>query len=336
MQASPASISIQGQSTITATLRDSQNNLVQGQTVNFQLTDNTGGTLSVAFATTNGQGQAQTVYTASTSSSATNGVIITATVQGTALTQNAELTVGGQSVFLSLGTGNQIAENGTKTQFVMPFTVQAIDASGNAVNGAQITLAVHSDDYGKGGHVLSSGVWAQTGTPSVPTPAAVTICPNEDLNQTVSSGRGRHCSDRRTDHGRVDFQSGRQPGRQIGAGQRGGRSRRDQRYGDHCRRGGVAAFTVTYPEDHANWVQVTLTATTTVQGTQAQTSMTFWLPILASYLTSSSSGTPPVRQSLRSRDPVHESELNRASLLNLKGNGRLRAAVSFGARAGSP
>jgi Invasin, domain 3/Bacterial Ig-like domain (group 1) len=294
VQASPASISIQGQSTITATLRDAQNNLVQGQTVNFQLTDNTGGTLSVAFATTNGQGQAQTVYTASTSSSATNGVIITATVQGTALTQNAELTVGGQSVFLSLGTGNKISENGTFTQFVMPFTVQAIDASGNAVNGAQITLSVHSDDYGKGGYVLSSGTWVQTATPSVATPAAITVCQNEDLNQNgiLDPGEdGVALTSAQISAGWIFNPEGNQDGKlepgNVAAV--AGATNDTVTTAD----GGVAAFTVTYPEDHANWVQVTLTATTTVQGTQAQTSMTFWLPILASYLTSSGSGTPP-------------------------------------------
>jgi hypothetical protein len=35
---------------------------------------------------------------------------------------------------------------------------------------------------------------------------------------------------------------------------------------------------VTYPRDHAYWVEVMLVASTTVQGTQSSTSSTFMLP----------------------------------------------------------
>jgi hypothetical protein len=301
VQASPASIAIQGQSTITATLRDSQNNLVQGQVVNFQLTDNTGGTLSVAFATTNGQGQAQTVYTASTASSATNGVIITATVQGTALTQNADLTVGGQSVFLSLGTGNTIAANDNNTQFNMPFSVQAIDASGNAVNGAQVTLAIHSDEYAKGGYVSYAGAWVQTGTPSAPvptapaTPAPITFCPNEDLNQNGILDPGEDGGPALTVAQIAAGWTYNPEGNDDGKLEPGNVAAVAGATNDTVTtaNGGIAEFSVTYPQDHANWVQVTLTATTTVQGTQAQTSMTFWLPILATDVSSSGAATPP-------------------------------------------
>jgi hypothetical protein len=301
VQASPQTIAIKGQSTITATLRDSQNNLVQGQTVNFQLTDNTGGTLSAAFSTTNGQGQAQTVYTASTASSATNGVIITATVQGTALTQNATLTVGGQSVFLSLGTGNTISANDNNTQFIMPFSVQAIDSSGNAVNGAAVTLSIHSDLYGKGGWIAYSGAWVQTGTPTAaaPTPPTLpvipTICPNEDLNQNgiLDPGEdGVALTSAQISAGWTFNPYGNQDGKL----EPGNVAAVAGAVNDAVTtaNGGIAEFSVTYPQDHALWVQVTLTASTTVAGTQAQTSMTFWLPMLASDIASSGGGaTPP-------------------------------------------
>ena len=36
--------------------------------------------------------------------------------------------------------------------------------------------------------------------------------------------------------------------------------------------------TVTYPRDHAYWVEVALVASTTVQGTQSSTTSTFVLP----------------------------------------------------------
>ena len=125
VQASPDTVETSGQSTITAIVRDAQDNLVEGQTVDFQLTDKTGGSISVATAVTNAQGVAQTVYTATSTASGSNGVSVTAAVQGTAIQSTVTLTVGGQTVFLSLGTGATLTENAEKTQFIMPFVIQA-------------------------------------------------------------------------------------------------------------------------------------------------------------------------------------------------------------------
>src|SRR5262249_53906709 len=57
VQASPATIPVQGSSTISAIVRDPNNNLVEGKAVDFQLTDITGGSLSVASAVTDAQGR---------------------------------------------------------------------------------------------------------------------------------------------------------------------------------------------------------------------------------------------------------------------------------------
>ena len=167
LQASPATVATQAQSTITAIVRDASDNLVEGQTVSFQLTDVTGGSLSVGSALTDVQGKAQTVYTASSTSSATNGVKITASIPAVPAVPAAivTLTVGGQTVYLSLGTGNTITPDATNTQFIMPFIVQAQDAAGNSVNGVTITLAIHSVQYAKGGWVVFNSAWVQTGAP---------------------------------------------------------------------------------------------------------------------------------------------------------------------------
>ena len=147
LQASPATIATLGHSTITAIVRDAQNNLVEGKTVNFTtVNDVTGGTLSLASSVTDDQGKAQTVYTASNTTSAKNGVVVSATVQGTGVTGTADLTVGGQTVFLSLGTGNTIVSLNS-TQYQLPYAVQAIDEAGNAVDGVTVTLTVTSVSY---------------------------------------------------------------------------------------------------------------------------------------------------------------------------------------------
>ena len=292
VQASPATVPIKGQSTISAIVRDATGNLVQGQTVNFALTDITGGSLSFASVVTDAQGTAQTVYTASTTPSTSGGVTVTATVvngSGVAVAgpQSVDLTVGGQTVFLSLGTGNKIGENSptAPTQFQMPWVVQAVDSAGNPVNGVTITLNVHSSlksdngdyAYRKGGWVVCGNSWVQTGTPAAFICTAIvspTSCYNEDLFLTGVY----QASEDTNGNGKLD------PGDVAVATPGTVTTATD----------GSATFQVEYPEDHAQWVQVTLVATTTVQGTQASTSATFWLPILATYVTTTTSSPPGV------------------------------------------
>jgi hypothetical protein len=297
VQASPTTVPTSGSSNITAIVRDAQNNLVSGVTVDFQLTDLTKGSISVGSATTNGQGVASTVYTATTTSSAANGVTITATVQNTAIQGTVKLTVGGQTVFLSLGTGNLILVP-NNTQFAMPFTAQALDAGGNPVPNITITFTVHSFPYADipSGQANANGSTADTyaayskgGWIVTPNPApgacngvigtafcqVVTAdCFNEDLN---GSGVLQSPSEDINGNGRLD------PGDVASVSPASGVT-------DNT---GTVAIQVLYPQDHAEWVRVKLTATATVSGTQSSTSAAFRLAILAADVNSNTNGSPP-------------------------------------------
>lgn len=255
LQASPATIPTQGQSTITAVVRDAQNNLVEGKTVNFQLNDITGGTLSLASAVTNNQGRAQTVYGASSATSASNGVTVTATIPGTAVPPGTTtLTVGGQTVFLSLGTGNTINIL-NNAQYSMDYAIQAIDAAGNALDNVPVTIAVHSLSYIKGRRVynLVASFWD---TPTTP------LCTSEDSNDNgildvITPTDEDFNTNGKLDPGNVASVA---PGSVVTAN------------------GGSAIVQVVYPKDHAFWVNVRIIATATVQGTQASTSADLLLP----------------------------------------------------------
>lgn len=300
VQASPATIQTSAQSTITAIVWDAQNNLVEGQTVDFQLTDKTGGTISVASAITDAQGRAQTVYTATSTPSSSSGVSVTATVQGTAIQGSATLTVGGQTVFLSMGTGNTIqqlpagcgsgAGQTPCTQFSMPFSIQALDSSGNAVPGVSISLSVHSfpqvdvpPPLNADGSTSSTyaayakGFWQTcSGTPGVAWCQAINAtCYNEDED---GSGILKLANEDINGNGKLD------PGDVASVSP--GSVTTDSN--------GSANVSVIYPQDHALWVQVRLTASATVSGTESSTSSTFWLPILASDISSSSTVPPGV------------------------------------------
>ncbi len=269
VQASPTTIPTQGSSTISAVVRDAQNNLVEGKTVDFStVNDITGGTFSVASAITTVQGQAQTVYNAGATPSSSNGVTVKATVQATAINATTTLTVGGQTVFLSLGTGNHIGENADKTQFIVPYSVQSVDSAGHAIANVPITLTIHSVNYAKGLWLLGVTQWVQSGTPVNVT--SVTVCPNEDANLNGVLDVALH-----EDSGAFGNGNGVLDPGDIAATSPGSVTTDST---------GSASFNVIYPEDHADWVESKLTASATVQGTESSASATFWLPNLGSYI----------------------------------------------------
>lgn len=298
VQASPQSVAIHGQSTITATVRDAQNNPVQGQTVNFTLSvDTTGGQLASSTATTDAQGIATTVYTAGNTTSGANGVTITATVQGTSVTGPVTLTVGGQAVFLSLGTGNTINSPDQAT-YSITYAVLALDAQGAGLSNAPITLRVLPVNYVKGFRQWNGTTWATIsttkGTDPYSSPAGQQACANEDTDYTgnISSldpaGAVPMCTDlvsgvsipgHKKDYncnGILD------PGNVAAVSPNSGTTDAN----------GELLVTVTYPKDHAYYVTVQLVATTSVAGTQSSTSATFLLPGAAADFNSQTTGPP--------------------------------------------
>jgi hypothetical protein len=320
VEASPATIATQGQSTITAVVRDALNNLVQNQTVDFQtVADTTGGTLSVASGITDSQGRAQTVYTASSTQSATNGVVVKATVQGTSISDEADITVGGQAVGLSLGTGALITEikndKGVPVQFDQPYTVIAIDSAGNPVANVPITFTVHALEYYKGGYVIgmvgSTSEWVQTGTPGAGSVTPVTSCVNEDDSEPDVTVNGKSAPNPDDFNGVLDpgedgCNASGIPwnGTALGTGEAcnasgNGNGKLDPGVTAVASPSsvttdstGTANFDVIYPESDALWVKVQIIATATVSGTETTASTEFVLPILATYLTTTTS-TPP-------------------------------------------
>lgn len=265
VQAAPATVAVAGSSTISATVRDAANNLVEGATVDFQVqTDPTNGGLSVASAVTNSQGIAQTVYTAGNTSSGANGVTVKATVHLTAITNTTNLTVGGQTVFLSLGTGNTIDTTKGPAVYQIVYSVFAVDSGGAALAGIPVTLAVLPVAYGKGQMVqpcttnwvpnystLSTDAFAYNST---------LLCRNEDTDYTgnINSTAGKDYNN----NGKLD------PGNVAVVAPSSGTTDAS----------GRLDVTITYPRDHAYWVMVSLVASTQVTGTQSSTTSTFVLP----------------------------------------------------------
>jgi hypothetical protein len=223
---------------------------------------------------TNAQGTAQTVYTAGNSSSGANGVSIGATVSakggGTTYTANTTLTVGGQTVFLSMGTGNTIDTGQGPAVYQVTYTIFAVDSGGAPLQNAPITLKILPVAYGKGVLGCTSGgkYWTpvySTLTTDTHSYNGTQMCVNEDIDYTgniaslgVAGGFGvkDYNTSNKLEPGNIAVVS-------PSSGTTDAKGRLD--------------VTITYPRDHSYWVWERLEASTTVQGTESSTSSSFIL-----------------------------------------------------------
>lgn len=261
-------------SNITAVVRDAAGNLVKNKTVVFTLDDVSGGTLSVGSAVTDSQGRAQTVYTSSNSTTANEGVKIAAEVQGTGISKEVALTVAKREVFLSIGTGNELSEPNA-AQYKMDYIVQVTDSNGNGVPNVPVSLRILSDVYYKGMRVPAGTAWSTAYTATGGGSVAGLVgqgCPDEDtlglpINQRngILDGGVGGIEDRNS-NGRLDAGN-------IAAVTPSNAT---------TDANGFVLVSVYYPQEYAYYLDVSLSASTSVQGTEYVRTSHFTLPGLSS------------------------------------------------------
>jgi hypothetical protein len=281
LQANPGQVATNDQSTITAIVRDAAGNLVKNQVVDFTLTDVTGGSLSVAQATTNSQGRAQTVYRASTTTSSVNGVRIDTSIQGfPGVTDSVFLTVAQRELFISIGTGNEIEEPNT-AQYRKEWIVQVTDAQGNGVANASVTFSIHSERYWDGFRTFPVGAtsWQTTTGPAggCLDEDKLTGNPSFDRNGVLDAGEDNNMN------GRIEAGNIASAVANTGGG---GTLTTDVN--------GFGLIDVYWPQEYAYYLEVTLEARTSVQGTEFTESTTFLLDGAASDFNSATVAPPGV------------------------------------------
>lgn len=270
MRTDPAVIGPNETSIITAIVEDPAGNRVKNATVTFTLTtDTTGGALSIASAITNSAGEAQTVYTASSATSADDGVVITGRVVGTPLETDATLTVSGRALSMVFGTGNDIEETNEGTTYTKRYTLIVRDSSGAGVPNTTANLSVISTGFYKGFLIPGATHWFR--------PANAPFCDSEDIDgdgvlDPVPLPSEDVNGDNELTPGGVAIVS---PGTVT----------TDET--------GVATFQIIYPQDHAMWVTADITATATVAGTESRRTAGFYFPASADDLTISEAPPNP-------------------------------------------
>jgi hypothetical protein len=257
---------------ITAIVRDTSSNLVKNQVVNFNLVDPTGGKLSIGSGITNSSGQTSTNYTAGNSSSAKDGVTITATLaNNAAITSKTQVTVGGKSLFIRLGTGNQTEDKNT-TQNITPYSVIVTDAAGNPVTGVQVTLAVIPTHYLKGVYE-KDGDSDNDGKPDYWKQHTSAICLSEDKNNDgiLDPDEDNPADGNGNGNGRLE------PGFVATVYDALNPSSNTVKTDET----GSAFVKVLYGKNYSSWTVVKLQATIRVEGSEYSNVAVFYLPGLA-------------------------------------------------------
>lgn len=264
LQVSPTALapnptgSTNNQATVVATVKDANDNPVSGVTVNFsQTADPSGGLLQQASAQTDSSGQASVKYQSGPSSTASDGVVLKATVASSpAVFSSAALTVNQTAVFIVLGTGNTITNFNDDT-YEKTWTATVTDANGVRVSGIPLTIKVIPTTFGKGALVWNSKIW---------TYGTHLQCPNEDANTNGILDAGED----------INGDGALTPGNVVSLAASTVTTDAN----------GSATLKLRYPESVASWIDVRLTATAVVSGTESRSFREFPLDVLSSDYTS--------------------------------------------------
>ncbi|WP_455218481.1 Ig-like domain-containing protein, partial [Kaarinaea lacus] len=267
------------QAALTAVVRDPTNNLVKNMNVLFSIVkDNSGGQISNSTDTTDSQGRASTIYTSTSATTAKDGITIQAKVDGAdcvatpALCDTVNLTVAQNELFVKLGTGNKIED--AEIQYLYPYTVLVTDAGGNAVANTDVVLTLIPTIYHTGW--LS---WSETNSIWYVVPN--TSCGNEDLNldgildlgEDLNGNGLLDAGEDANNNGVLDASedlnnNGTLEPRNVASVV--GTITTDAN--------GFGLFDIVYAKEYALWVNVALTATVGVAGTESSQTVMFRLP----------------------------------------------------------
>jgi len=195
IQANPATIkpNLSGSdslASIRVLVQGDNNAPLQNVRIIFDLPDpnGVGGTLSSGsnVVYTDATGVAQTNYIAGVRTSPTDGVLVRACYSGSDFTAptcpasvTGTLTVSQQALSVVVGSNGLISSGTDNLTYIKKYVVVVSDAAGNAVSNAQISASVFPTYYYKGTWSIVGSGWASDVALGNRSPA----CPNEDLNK---------------------------------------------------------------------------------------------------------------------------------------------------------
>jgi hypothetical protein len=260
--------------TLKATVRDANNQAVAGMLVGFSILKGPGAGefISPVTAITDNGGIATSTFTSGSMSSAQDGVEIQATVQGISPAKQ-KMTISQGAATITIGTTNKLGKI-DETGYDQEFTVLVTDSSGGAVEGALVSLSLVPIRFYTGAPLVHSGVFL-----------------TEDANRNYILDGGEDCAQE------LDPLTLIATGRYWKNGSAGnlativnppctGNGRLDPgavaSVDSTVTTGanGMGVFNVYYPKSFGQWVDVEITATTDVTGTNASAKIDFFLNVI--------------------------------------------------------
>lgn len=136
--------------TIVTSVADANGNPVKGKVVVFSSANLKGGQLSTTMATTNADGMAEITFTAGTTPTEEDEIVIFTEIEGTSINDNVSLTVVEPALNITIGSSNTLVEIGNGTQYSITYVIQVADGGGKALEGAKVRLSIEPILYRKG------------------------------------------------------------------------------------------------------------------------------------------------------------------------------------------
>lgn len=267
-------------SLITATVTNANDEPVGGAWVSFTIENPTGGGESVTetVAQSDVSGVATTTFKSGSISSDSNGV----TIRGRVINAPAEpdatvvIIIGGTAGSVVVNKSTTIESVNSDASYKLPFSVAVADANGTAVSGARVSLGIWPNRYWTGYWEKVGDEWVVRWTGGAP---------NEDTNRNLVMDAGEDdidtwvCAD--TDG------SGANDNAYITVGGNGDSQLTPQNsYAGTIPDSvvtdsdGQATFDLIYPKDVAVFLEVEISASTTVSGTETKSLKYQILPVL--------------------------------------------------------
>lgn len=259
--------------TLTATVRTAptatqlSGGVVGNAQVSFTLTNQPGGgeKVSPGIVTTDSSGTATTTFTSGTLESGSNGITVTATVIGTGVSTSTAIVIKHLPGSIVMGRANKIIPSTDNTSYQQVITIQATGSGGNPASNAVVSLKLWPTYYYLGAQVFdATGSCVGYGKNRWPACTGNYARPNEDANMNLALDPGE-------DVGPYDMivgtmmPDGLLTPHNAAAGSVPATILTDA--------DGKASFMITYLKQYSMWVQVSLQASVTVQGTENQSVM---------------------------------------------------------------
>jgi hypothetical protein len=248
--------SVSNSVTLTATVKNANDEPVGNAPVAFSIQNPTGGGESVSpvIAYTDSYGDASAAFLSGSSSSDALGVTVVATVVGTAINDTIAIVIGGTAGSVMIGIGSTILSTNNDTTYELPMSVIVADSNGNPLQGATVTLGLWPSHY-------STGEWVEVEEGECRADIWGTFA-NEDLNRNLILDAGEDVN--------VD---GELTPPSSAAGTVKSTVTTDEN--------GVASFNLIYSKSSAAWIVDEIKASTMVLGTETQSTYSFRLGWLA-------------------------------------------------------